>query len=49
MWLAGRKDIQSVKVTWSILHSKLKNWALPPLEENSKGRKRNTQIKQQLP
>ena len=36
----GKKDIQSVKSAWSILHSELKAHVLPPLEENNKGRKR---------
>lgn len=42
MSLYSRKDIQSVKWTWSMLHSELKGNVLPLLEENNKGYKRKT-------
>ena len=35
MRLADRKDIQSVKSAWSILHSKLKGHIWPPLDRNN--------------
>ena len=34
-----RRDIQSVKLAWSFLHSDPKIWILSPLEGNSKGHK----------
>ena len=39
MWLDVRKDVQSVKSAWLILHSELKACFLLPLEENNEGRK----------
>ena len=42
MKLDDRKDIQSVKLAWSIWHSVLKARPLPPLEGNNKGREINT-------
>ena len=37
MRLDGRKDIQSVKSVWSILHSELKAHIVPLLEGNDEG------------
>ena len=41
MRLDGRKDIQSGKSAWSVLHSELKTRVLPLLEGNNKGPKRD--------
>ena len=42
MRLGGRKHIQSVRSTWSILHSELKACVLALLKGNNKGCKMDT-------
>ena len=44
MRLDGRKDIQSVKSNWSVLHSDLKAHVVPPLGKTHKECKTNTHI-----
>ena len=42
MRLNGKKDIQSVKSAWSVLHAELKAYALTPLQGYNKRFKTNT-------
>ena len=41
MRLDGKKDIQFVKLAWSVLHAKLKSYVLPPISEINRENKTN--------
>ena len=44
MRLGGKKDIQSEKLAWPVLHAELKAHTLPPLWRSNKGCHTNTYI-----